>query len=100
MCGAWPISRSAKWMDRSNQDLRPPLHLSQVSLPVPDGNCTPLGVLYRSCYVGDIMAEIPGDLKPDLQRTLLGPLSLATELFGALIPGSVFLILTCIKLRW
>lgn len=44
--------------------------------------------------------EIPGDLKPDLQRTLLGPLSLATELFGALIPGSVFLILTCVKCRW
>lgn len=31
---------------------------------------------------------------------LLGPLSLATELFGALIPGFVFLILTCVKLRW
>jgi hypothetical protein len=46
------------------------------------------------------MVEIPGELKPDLQRTLLGPLSLATELFGALIPGSVFLILTCVKLRW
>jgi hypothetical protein len=46
------------------------------------------------------MMEIPGELKSDLQRTLLGPLSLATELFGALIPGSVFLILTCVKLRW
>jgi len=46
------------------------------------------------------MVEIPGELKPDLQRTLLGPLSLATELFGALIPGSVFLILACVKLRW
>jgi hypothetical protein len=44
--------------------------------------------------------EIPGDLKPDLQRTLLGPLSLATELFGVLIPGSVFLILTCVKCHW
>jgi hypothetical protein len=46
------------------------------------------------------MVEIPGELKPDLQRTLLGPLSLATELFGALIPGSVFLIIMCVKLRW
>lgn len=46
------------------------------------------------------MVEIPAELKSDLQRTLLGPLSLATELFGALIPGSVFLILTCVKLRW
>jgi hypothetical protein len=44
--------------------------------------------------------EVPGELKPDLQRTLLGPLSLATELYGALIPGSVFLILVCVKLRW
>ena len=56
--------------------------------------------LHRSCYVGDIIVEIPGELKSDLQRTLLGPLSLATELFGALLPGSVFLILTCVKLRW
>ena len=55
--------------------------------------------LYTSCYVGDIM-EIPGELKSDLQRTLLGPLSFAIDLFGALIPGSVFLILTCVKLRW
>jgi len=46
------------------------------------------------------MIEIPGELKPDLQRTLLGPLSFATELFGALIPGSVFLIVMCVKLRW
>ena len=60
----------------------------------------PLVFLYGSCYVGDIMVEIPAELKSDLQRTLLGPLSLATELFGALIPGLVFLILTCVKLRW
>ena len=44
--------------------------------------------------------ELPGELKPDLHRTLLGPLSLATEIFGALIPGCVFMILVGIKRQW
>jgi hypothetical protein len=43
--------------------------------------------------------EIPAELKSDLQRTLLGPLSLAVDLYGALIPGCVFTILICIKLH-
>jgi hypothetical protein len=34
--------------------------------------------------------ELPDDLKPDLHHTLLGPLSLADEIFGALLPGCIF----------
>jgi len=44
--------------------------------------------------------EIPAELKPDLHRLLLGPLSLAADLYGALIPGGLFIILICIKERW
>src|ERR1700722_15136085 len=44
--------------------------------------------------------ELPAELKPDLHRTLLGPLSLATELFGALLPGCTFLILLSVKRGW
>ncbi len=34
--------------------------------------------------------SLPDDLKGDLHRTLLGPLSLADDLFGALLPGCLF----------
>jgi hypothetical protein len=44
--------------------------------------------------------EIPSELKSDLQRALLGPLSLATEFYGALLPGCVLLTLICIKRGW
>src|SRR5579864_5553463 len=44
--------------------------------------------------------EVPGELKSDLHRALLGPLSLATEFFGALLPGCVLLTLICIKRGW
>jgi hypothetical protein len=44
--------------------------------------------------------EVPAELKPDLHRTLLGPLSLATDLFGAFLPGCVLVLLVCIKKRW
>jgi hypothetical protein len=44
--------------------------------------------------------EVPGELKSDLQRILLGPLSLASDLYGALIPGGVFLILVSVKRQW
>lgn len=44
--------------------------------------------------------ELPEELKPDLHRTLLGPLSLATEIFGALLPGCVFVALVSIKRGW
>ena len=43
--------------------------------------------------------EIP-ELKADLHRTLLGPLSLANEIFGALLPGCVFTILLSVKRGW
>jgi hypothetical protein len=52
-----------------------------------------------SCYFGGIM-EVPETLKPDVNRLLLGPLSLAADLYGAVIPGCVFLILICIKKHW
>jgi hypothetical protein len=44
--------------------------------------------------------ELPEELKPNLHRTLLGPLSLATEIFGALLPGCVLTILVCAKRGW
>ena len=31
--------------------------------------------------------EIPNELKPDLHKALLGPLSIAEEIYGALLPG-------------
>jgi len=43
--------------------------------------------------------DIP-DLKTDLHRVLLGPLSLATEIYGALFPGCVFTALLCVKRGW
>ena len=44
--------------------------------------------------------ELPAEIKPDLHRTLLGPLSLATEMFGALLPGCVFVMLILTKRGW
>ena len=44
--------------------------------------------------------EAPLDLKPDLSRLLLGPLSLATDLYGAIIPGCVLIIIVCVKKHW
>jgi hypothetical protein len=44
--------------------------------------------------------EIPNELKTDVERTLLGPLSLAVELYGALCPGLVFILLLAIKRHW
>lgn len=41
--------------------------------------------------------ELPDELKPDLHRTLLGPLSLANEIFGALLPGCIFALLLLLK---
>jgi hypothetical protein len=41
--------------------------------------------------------ELPEELKSDLHRTLLGPLSLADELFGALLPGCVFSLILTLK---
>jgi hypothetical protein len=43
--------------------------------------------------------NLPEELKPDLHRTLLGPLGLANDLFGALLPGSIFTILLLLKGR-
>ncbi|HEY8224244.1 MAG TPA: hypothetical protein VIG25_03125 [Pyrinomonadaceae bacterium] len=41
--------------------------------------------------------SLPDELKPDLHRTLLGPLSLADEIFGAFLPGCFFTLLLLIK---
>src|SRR5947207_624533 len=43
--------------------------------------------------------EIP-DLKSDIHRTLLGPLSFATELFGAFLPGCALTLLVSNKRGW
>lgn len=43
--------------------------------------------------------DLPTDLKPDLHRTLLGPLGLANDVFGALLPGCIFTILLLLKGR-
>lgn len=40
------------------------------------------------------------DVKTDMYRFLLGPLGLATEVFGAFLPGCVFTILLCLKRNW
>jgi hypothetical protein len=44
--------------------------------------------------------ELPDELKPDLHRTLLGPLSLANEIFGGLLPGCILTMLLAVKSRW
>ena len=41
--------------------------------------------------------SLPDDLKPDLHRMLLGPLSLADEIFGAFLPGCLFTLLLLLK---
>jgi hypothetical protein len=43
--------------------------------------------------------ELPDGLKPDLHRALLGPLSLANEIFGAFLPGCIFSALLLLKGR-
>jgi hypothetical protein len=44
--------------------------------------------------------EVPSELKPDLHRLLLGPLSLAVDLYGALIPGCLLISIVFVKKRW
>jgi len=41
--------------------------------------------------------ELPDGLKGDLQRMLLGPLSLGEEIMVALLPGCTFLVLLALK---
>ena len=41
--------------------------------------------------------DIPSELKPDLHKALLGPLSIAEEIYGALLPGCIFLLLLILK---
>jgi hypothetical protein len=52
------------------------------------------------CFCGAAkQVDIPTEVKPDLHRTLLGPLGLANDIFGALLPGCIFTILLLLKGR-
>ena len=41
--------------------------------------------------------DIPSELKPDLHKALLGSLSMADEIYGALLPGCILVLLLVLK---